>query len=145
MTTTHGSTTVDERRCSVCHHAYHRGPCRVTVRSPLVEPPNGDFSCACPPDADWPGEDDDECRHPAYWMLVTRYREARRVWATKPEIREAAETLGMSERAYCDRFIQQAGPVMWTSSSTTSQPITQDLLDTAFAAAEPADERTGSG
>jgi hypothetical protein len=83
-------------------------------------------------------------RHPTYWMLVTRYREARRVWATKPEIREAAETLGMSERAYCDRFIRQYGPVMWTSSSTTSWPLTQGLLDTAFDAAEPAAERTGS-
>jgi hypothetical protein len=53
------STAVDEMRCSACLHPAHRGPCHVTVRSPLVAPPNGDFPCACPPDADWPGEDDD--------------------------------------------------------------------------------------
>lgn len=50
-------TAVDEMRCPSCLHPAHRGPCQVTVRSPLVAPPNGDFQCACPPDADWPGED----------------------------------------------------------------------------------------
>jgi hypothetical protein len=51
-------TAVDEKRCPRCWHSPHRGYCYALIRLVLVEG-NPPLYCTCPPDADWPGEDDD--------------------------------------------------------------------------------------
>jgi hypothetical protein len=48
---------VGDGRCSACGHAYHRGYCYVRIRLVLVDG-NPSLYCTCPPDADWPGEDE---------------------------------------------------------------------------------------
>jgi hypothetical protein len=56
--------------------------------------------------------------HPLQDLLIQHYRQARRAWAANRGVREAATLLGMTERAYCDQFITQWRPVVWTGTST---------------------------
>lgn len=67
--------------------------------------------------------------------LVMRYRAARRTWADNPKVREATGVLGMGERAYCDRIVEQGGSITW--SGTTSGPFYTPDYDKAFKEAAP--------
>lgn len=52
--------------------------------------------------------------------LEGRYLVARYAWLCSNEVREAATTLNMSEREYCDRFVAlNYGPLMWLTTGTT--------------------------
>lgn len=47
-------------------------------------------------------------------------------------MREAAVTLGMDERSYCNAHIVNHPPILWTGSSTAVAPITAAHLDAAY-------------
>lgn len=51
------------------------------------------------------------------YEVATRYVGALQAWRC-PHIADAAATIGMSQREYCDRYIQQFPPLMWTGTTT---------------------------
>lgn len=55
--------------------------------------------------------------------LVSRYRQPRRTWSGNRGVRQAAHLLGMNEREYCDRYVERLGPIYWTGTTTTVQPL----------------------
>lgn len=58
--------------------------------------------------------------HPAQAELRRRYETARSVWQNSQAIRDAAATLSMTERSYCDAYISRNyGPLTWTGSTAT--------------------------
>jgi hypothetical protein len=58
--------------------------------------------------------------NPRYRELVGHYRAARRHWRENVSIRVAAQTLGMSERRYCDYYVgEHFSPVVLTPSTST--------------------------
>jgi predicted NAD/FAD-binding protein len=85
--------------------------------------------------------------NPRYRELVEHYRFARHAWATNEALRRAAETLGMSERRYCDYFVaDHFTPVTILTSSTgfsCNEYWNTGAWDTAFAEAAPVTEEGG--
>jgi hypothetical protein len=49
--------------------------------------------------------------------LRQRYRTARQVWRDNTDVQSAAALIGMTEREYCDRYIELFGPLFWTGTS----------------------------
>jgi hypothetical protein len=73
----------------------------------------------------------------AYVWLVAWYRSARSVWRHNPQIRNAAGLLGMSEREYCDRYVQHnfGTDITLSSGSNHSElprPLSREDVDRAF-------------
>lgn len=68
--------------------------------------------------------------HPAYDRLFRIYVNAVKDWHGSPGVQEAARTLGMSARAYCDSRLQ-ANQLQWASNRTDEQ-VTREMLDYAY-------------
>ena len=79
-----------------------------------------------------------------YTLLVNAYRNARIAWAKMPLVREAAETLGMNERAYADAYVRERETVTTTTTASTNGVIPAspealyEAFDRAYADAGPA-------
>lgn len=71
--------------------------------------------------------------HPAYGQLLIAYKRAREDWDAYPGVREAAESVGLNERAYCDSHI--GGTQLAWASITTVEPLAQAHYDHAYALA----------
>ena len=72
-------------------------------------------------------------QHPAYDRCFRIYRNALIDWHASGAIQDAARTLGMNCRAYCDARLT-ANQFSWASSSMTG-PFTRTHADVAYEAA----------
>ena len=70
--------------------------------------------------------------HPGYQELVRRYREARKAYRS---VERLATAVGLSERHYCDSYLNQFGPIIW-SGSTTDETLTAAHFHLAFMEAD---------
>jgi hypothetical protein len=61
-------------------------------------------------------------QHPLQAELRGLYHLARCAWRNNPNVQAAALTLGMYEREYCDRYIQQFRLSAYTSTSAYPTP-----------------------
>jgi len=75
----------------------------------------------------------------AHPEMVRRYRHALEQYR-RPGIAEACSTLGMSQRAYCDRIVEAFGPLHLTT--TTMSPLWWFSGDDAYATAAAIHEGT---
>ncbi len=58
-------------------------------------------------------------RDEAWNQLCGRYNDALRVWEQSPAVRDAAGTVGMDRRAYCESYIgRNYGPLVWANNAT---------------------------
>lgn len=73
--------------------------------------------------------------HPGYGQVLAAYREARSDWHRYTSMREVAEGMGMTERAYCDRRVAMT-QLAW-SSTTTCEPLGPAHCHHAYASAAP--------
>lgn len=54
--------------------------------------------------------------------LRQRYQTARQVWRDNSDVQSAAAMIGMTEREYCDRYIEVFGPMLGTCTTDTLPP-----------------------
>lgn len=61
----------------------------------------------------------------ARWALTQCYIDALRIYLDSQGVRDAAATVGLDQRAYCDSYVSQRyGGFMWTDSSSAGyQPL----------------------
>ena len=73
--------------------------------------------------------------HPAFRILLERYRAARLRWAAYPSVRAAAAWMKMDEREYCNRYVSlNFGPLTWAGTGE-SPALASEHFDRAFALA----------
>ena len=65
--------------------------------------------------------------HPHPEML-RRYREAWAAWCSNPALAESCAVLGMSDIEWATRYVEQFGPITWTSSSTAPSYVFDPVL-----------------
>jgi hypothetical protein len=79
--------------------------------------------------------------NPRYRELVEHYRTARRYWRENARLREAAATLGMNERRYCDYYVTDHFTLVVATVATTNLLMSEHwntgAWDAAFAEAAP--------